>query len=252
MIQISLKINNRLHFYLGNIYRFLTQLKFQKEILVNEVSTIFGASFGESGWHHIIKTLEEYDADPNINYKKTTLHLFLKKFTPGSICDFTNYSNNGNLPLFVYPWGTFKNNEEKSEKNPINSRFCGPSEDNFIRHEFDRTISLYEKIKKEGYQPWAYGNTFIGGTFLINNRGERRFVVLQGNHRMAILAHLKHESIKVREVRGYLVEILEKDYDKWLLVKSSKCSLEIAKSIFNLFFRENGMHINKFLEDSGS
>jgi hypothetical protein len=250
MILIFRKIYSRLHFYLGNIYRFLTVIKFQKKILVNEACTIFGASFGEDGWHHIIKTLEEYDADPQINYKKTSLYRFLKNFTPKSICDLTdNKINKCSLPLFVYPWGTFKKNEYTSFKDPSKSRFCGPSEDEFIKDEFKRTISLYKKIKKIGYRPWLYGNTFVGGVFLINQKGDRRFVVLQGNHRMAILAHLNYASINVREVKGYLVKILESNCENWFLVKSGKCHPHVAKTIFSLFFKENGRHINKFLEN---
>ena len=250
MILLSRKIYQRLHFYFGNVYRFLTIIKFQRKISASEVRTIFGASFGEDGWHHIIKTLEEYDAEPEIEYDKTSLYRFLKHFTPKSICDVTDKKLGCDvLPLFNYPWGTFKKNERISFKDSVTSRFCGPSEDEFIRDEFERTISLYEKIKTSGYKPWTYGNTFIGGAFLINNEGEKRFVVLQGNHRMAILAHLKYQSIDVREVRGYLTKILEKDSDNWSLVKSGKCSLHVAQAIFSLYFRENGKHIKKLLEN---
>lgn len=250
MILLSRKLYQRLHFYLGNVYRFLTIIKFQRKISASEVRTIFGASFGEDGWHHIIKTLEEYDAEPDIEYDKTSLYRFLKHFTPKSICDVTDKKLGCDvLPLFNYPWGTFKRNEQISLKDPMTSRFCGPSEDEFIRDEFERTISLYKKIKTSGYRPWTYGNSFIGGTFLINNEGQTRFVVLQGNHRMAILAHLKYQSIDVREVRGYLTKVLEKDSDNWLLVKSGKCSVHVAHAVFSLYFRENGKHIKKLLEN---
>ncbi len=251
MSLIFTNVYRRVHFYLGNIYRFLTAIIFQKEILSNEARTIFGASFGKNGWHHIQKTLEEYDANPKINYKDTTLYNYLRNFTPQSICDLSgpDIKEKCNLPLFVYPWGTFKKNEGVSYKEPLSSRFCGPSQDSFINDEFERTISLYEKIKKTGYQPWLYGNTFIGGTFLINERGDRRFVVLQGNHRMAILAHLNYERVAVREVKGFLVKVLESDYKNWLLVKSGQCQNDVAKNIFSLFFKENGNHINKFLEE---
>ena len=250
MILLFSKVYARLHFYLGNVYRFLTIIKFQRTILISEARTIFGASFGENGWHHIIKTLEEYDADPEIKYQKTSLYHFLKNFKPISICDLTDSKLSSDaLPLFNYPWGTFKKNEQVSFKDPMTSRFCGPSENEFIREEFERTISLYQEIKKSGYKPWTYGNGFIGGTFLINNVGDTRFVVLQGNHRMAILAHLNYKSVSVREVKGNLTKIFEKDSENWFLVKSGKCSVNIANEVFSLYFKEDGKHINKLLNN---
>ena len=250
MIFLLLEAYQRVHFYLGNVYRFLTKKKFQRKILVSDVRTIFGASFGEEGWHHIIKTLEEYDSDPEIEYDKTTLYQFLKYFNPRSITDVAGTETGCELlPLFNYPWGTFKKNEETSFKDPISSRFCGPSDDEFIKDEFERTISLYKRVKASGYRPWKYGNSFIGGVFLINNAGEIKFVVLQGNHRMAILAHLKYSSVDVREVRGYVTKVLEKDSGKWPLVESGRCSLNDAREIFSLYFRENGKHIKKLLDN---
>lgn len=243
------KLYIRSHFYVGNICRFFSTLLYQKKILIKDATTIFGASFGKDGWHHIIKTLEQYDKDPTISYKETPLYNFLKNFCPKSIYDLTDDKVCKNaLPLFVYPWGTFKINESISPKDPSKSRFCGPSNNEFIKEEYDRTIALYERLKKTGYQPWSFGNGFIGGAFLCSEKGERRFVVLQGNHRMAIFAHLNYKTIEVRSVRGFLAKVSETDLPDWLLVKSGKCSSDSAKKIFSLFFKENGNHINKFLE----
>jgi hypothetical protein len=243
----------RVHFIAGNIYRFITACKYQKTILPDEACSIFGASFGRDGWHHIIETLKEYDHDTEINYRDTTLYAFLKHFTPEKISDFFVGVNTQdcNLSIFNWPWGTFKKNELFSEKQTQMSRFCGPSSDNFIKNEYDRTIALYKKIKKTGYKPWQYGNTFIGGTFLVKNSGLRRFVVLQGNHRIAILFHLGYAELDVREVKGYLVEVEEKYLKSWLLVKRGKCSVSQAKMIFNMFFEQNGHHLKQLLSNKG-
>ena len=138
MILLCRKAYARLHFFLGNVFRVLTIIQFQRKILLSEARTIFGASFGKNGWHHLIKTLEEYDADSEIKYQNTSLYRFLKDFTPTSICDLTDEQLSGDtLPLFNYPWGTFKKGEQVSSKDPITSRFCGPSEDEFIKEEFE-------------------------------------------------------------------------------------------------------------------
>lgn len=239
----------KIHFYLGNVFRFLTIWHYQKKIYPSQARTIFGSSFGKDGWHHLIKTLEEYDSNPNMHYSQTSLYSFLKNFSPKSICELLDDNLNcDNLPLFIYPWGTFRKNEHFSNKNPLNSRFCGPSENSFIKEEFERTISLYKEIKKSGYKPWKYGNTFIGGTFLIDKEGETRFIVLQGNHRLAILSHLNYDKIAVRNVPSYIAKVFEKNLGKWSLVKNCKCSPEMAHKIFSLFFNENGGHISRYLK----
>jgi hypothetical protein len=243
-------IYRRVHSYAGNGYRLITAIRYQRKIKTSEASTIFGASFGASGWHHIRKTLEEYDRNPDVDYRDTTMYLYLKHFTPSTIGDLIEVDGKESceLPFFVYPWGTFKKNQSEINKDPQMSRFCGPSSDEFIKDEFDRTLILYKKLQKTGYRPWDYGNTFIGGTFLINQQGERRFVVLQGNHRMAMLAHLGYESLFVRDVPGNLDKITERNKQNWLLVKSGQCPLTIADRIFTMFFHEDGHHINQRLQ----
>ena len=175
------------------------------------------------------------------------MYRFLKNFQPTSI---SNFVENGeeSLPIFIYPWGSFKKKEIISNKSRDTSRFCGPSSDSFIEEEFNRTISLYNKIRKEGYKPWSNFNRHIGGTYLIKKNGLKKFIVLQGNHRMAILSHLGYyKFISVRNIKGYKFKIFEENSKNWLLVKTRKCSENHALDIFNLYFKENGKHIRKIL-----
>ncbi len=174
------------------------------------------------------------------------MYRFLKNFKPKSISHFVN--SDDPLPIFTYPWGTFKKNESKTTKKREFSRFCGPSTDEFIKEEFNRTIKLYNKICKEGYKPWSNYNRHIGGTFLIKKNGLKKFIVLQGNHRMAILSHLGYsESISIRNIKGYKFKIFEKNLKNWPLVKINECTEKHALEIFNLYFKENGSHIKKML-----
>lgn len=231
------------------MFRFLTIPFYQYSIEPGEASTIFGASFGLSGWHHIIKTLEQYEANTNLDYRETSLYRYLKDFKPNSICEMLdeNHAAVCKLPLFVYPWGTFRKNEFTSSKDPMNSRFCGPSDDSFIQEEYDRIIKLYKTLKISGYKPWNAYNSFIGGTMLVNGDGQKRFVVLQGNHRLAIMSFLGIKKLKVRNVSGYLSQIsLEKLMSSTNLIDT--CDNESTEKIFSLFFRQDGWHISKYLE----
>ena len=244
-----------LYWWIGNIYRLFTGIVYQKKISFDKASSIFGASFSKNnGWNHLINTFEEYDNNNDINFKDTSMYIFLKNFKPESISQLADIQNvQTYLPLFVYPWGTFKKNQNTSDKNQKESRFCGPSSDIFIKDEFERTIKLYNKLKKEGYHPWLNYNRHIGGTFLINSLGESRFIVLQGNHRMAILSHLgKLKKISVRNITGYKFIINEKNIHEWSLVKSKKCSKKDAINILNFFFRNDGTHLKNILKNSNT
>ena len=233
------KILKRVHFWIGNIYRFLTAILFQRRIKFNQCKTIFGVSFEtKNPSHHIIKTLKQYDDNPSINYKDTAMYEHLKYFQPDSISEFVKSINKENyLPLFVDPWGTFQKNKNSIIKSAETSRFCGPSTDKFIENEFNNTIALYHKLKKEGYHPWKNFNRHIGGTFLIDQSKRKSFIVLQGNHRMAILSHINQDKkISVRNVPNYKRAVYKSDLNNWSLVKNKKCSQKHAEDIFNLFF----------------
>tara|TARA_B100001250_G_scaffold376067_1_gene364097 strand:+ start:5116 stop:5880 length:765 start_codon:yes stop_codon:yes gene_type:complete len=234
----------KIYWWIGNFYRFLTIPFFQRKIFINDISTIFGSSFDkENGWNHIIETLKEYDLNPDISYKETTMYFYLKYFTPKSILDLID-NTGSSLSIFVYPWGTFKKGELFSNKDANFSRFCGPSSDAFIEEEFNRVILLYHKLKKDGYRPWINYNRHIGGTFLIDKNNKKRFVVLQGNHRVAIFSHLGYyKKISVRNVKGFHQRIFEENFLNWMLVKNNECNQQDAINVFKLFFRENGHHI---------
>jgi len=241
----------RLRFYLGNAYRFATIPWRQRVIAPEEACSIFACSYGDEGWHHLRRTLAEYDRDPGISVAQTALFRFLTDFAPSSICELLDAGRAAPcvLPLFVYPWGTFRRGETATTKDARMSRFCGPSTAAFIAEEFDRVIGLYERMKRLGYRPWSFGHTFIGGTFLVAQDGTRRFVVLQGNHRMAVLSHLGCRRIAVRDVGGgYLREVREDDLPRWPLVREGRCAPEVARAIFRLFFEQTGWHIGRRFE----
>jgi hypothetical protein len=233
----------RIRYELGNGWRLLSSPWMERQVSIDECRSVFAASFGSPGWHHIRATLREFDANPGIDYRDTSLYAFLTAFCPASISEFADTAGDAPLPLFVYPWGTFRQGEAMSPKNASTSRFCGPSSDEFVADEFNRIIAMYRQLKSVGYRPYRYPHSFIGGTWLQAADGARRFVVLQGNHRLAILAHLGSERIAVRPLRGWLSIVREADIHDWMLVKSGRCSLAHARSVFALFFQLDGSHL---------
>jgi hypothetical protein len=232
----------RLRFYGGNCRRAVTPWR-QRVISPAEATTLFACSFGDDGWHHLRETLKEYDADPSISYRDTTLWRYLTEFQPGSSCGLTEVvpPDRSAPPLFVYPWGTFWKRKAVSAKNLWTSRFCGRSAEEFVSAEFARTIELYRMLKQTRYRPWRYG--FVGGTFLRRASGEQRLVVLQGNHRLAVFAHVGVTDIAVRDCRRHLVVVDEADAERWPLVVDGTFNVASALAIFNLFFEQKGFHV---------
>ena len=162
------------------------------------------------------------------------------------ISDLVGINNEKPLPLFIYPWGSFRK-DDNFIKDSRNSRFCGPSSDLFIKEELKRIISLYKDLKKNGYTPMVYPHSFIAGTWLESCSGNKVFVVMQGNHRMAALSFLNHKRIEVRTVPYLKGIIKEKDIKKWPLVREKICEENNARKIFNFFFENNGQHISNLI-----
>lgn len=176
--------------------------------------------------------------------RDSTLFRYLTQFCSSSVSDLLDWpADEPRLPLFVYPWWTFKKGEISSPKTALPSRFCGPSSMDFAVEEYWRTIRLYEAMKGTGYRPWHFSNTFIAGTLLLKPNDERRFIVLQGNHRFAILAHLSVAEIRVRDTAGYLAVIGKTEAHQWPLVANGTCTHESALRVFDLFFDYAGHHV---------
>lgn len=234
------------YYFLGNPIRFITAPLFQYEIEIKYACTIFGSRFS-GGWNHIIETLKEYDNNPNINYRDTSLYSFLKFFKPESVTDLIGCNDQNKLPFFMFPWGKINKNLNIEKKSILNSRFCGPSHDEFIEKEFFGIINLYDKLRIEGYKPYKYPNSFIIGTWLTNRLNDSVFMVLGGNHRMAIFSHLGLKRIKVRTHSMLIRKVNEKEINMWTLVKNDTCSKIYANKVFNSFFNENGKHLNEII-----
>ena len=139
-----------------HMVQFILQFGCRQNLRLTEARTIFGCSFNCDGWHHITRTLKEFDENPDILVNKTTLWRFLKFFKPSGISSFVKVMDNEQLPLFLYPWGTFGTGESFTLKSAENSRFCGPSSDEFITNEFNQIINLYENLRQFGYNPTKY------------------------------------------------------------------------------------------------
>lgn len=206
------------------------------KVPIEKVRTVFGANYSQSSNNHIKLTLEKYDRNRKLDYRETPLFDFLKNFSPAYLRDYVDGINT-DLSLFDYPWGELV--AGMAGKEMAGSRFCGPSTDEFIKEEYDRIIKLYEAIRNEGYRPKEVSGGYSAGTFLVNKSLNYRFIILQGNHRAPILAHLGLKFISVT-LHPFFIKplILESNASSWPAVKDGKCTVEDALKVFDLYFRD--------------
>lgn len=233
----------RVRYAIGNKVRLISQPWYQRNITPEIATTIFACSFHDKGWHHIRKTLAELDANSCLNPSDSALAHFLREFSPTSISILAGVLDEEPLPLFMYPWGTFQDGTISTDKCAEQSRFCGPSSDQFIEEEFSRTVALYRHMRVWGYVPMKFPNSFITGTWLEALDGKQRFVVMQGNHRMAVLAHLRVSYIPARTSSASLRRVKECELENWPMVEAGRCSPAHARKIFHFFFKQNGWHV---------
>ena len=140
----------KIKFKIKNFINYLSTPQNERVVAPVQCRSIFGSNFGNSHQNHLRRTLIELDSDPNIDYKRTSLHNFLTFFQPSSVCNSLGH-NYKELGFFEYPWGFFQKNSSKVNIKDIRkSRFCGPSDNSFIKKEFKDFKKLYSAFKKKG------------------------------------------------------------------------------------------------------
>lgn len=230
------------------LYVYLNRYSQLCEIPIDICTNLLAFSFAPTGWHYFIETLKEYDQDKAIHFKDTTLYRFYQTYRSedmfGLLCHPDNTAPIKFRPPFgIYPWGSFIAQSKYNggiAKNVFTSHLCGPTEDSIIEINYNNLIRLYNELRTNGYRPWSYGKGFIGGTMLERTDGEKRFVVLEGNHRMAALSHLGFTKILARYQPSAFKVIRESEVMEWYYVRNGKCSEREALYYFDLFFKSDG------------
>lgn len=226
---------------------------------IDKVVNVIQFPFSETGNHPFVNTLLEYSKDGNLKYEKSYLKSYYENFQPESLFDIYIEDENLDSKLRKYspyysmlPWELEKNKITIKERGlSINhgSQNFGPVSDKKGLLEFDRLISVYNSIDKNGYaigkgiSDYNEDNNDINGYFLKKN-DEYRFVVISGNHRMAALSALNYKKIRVKFNSNRPRVINFEDIDSWPQVKYGVVEKEIAALIFNGFFVKKKPSIN--------
>jgi hypothetical protein len=178
--------------------------------------------------HRFLSLFEMSEADSAAYYQKCNKELYqnqqsewLKKFIGKS----------KKILYWVTPWGGCVKDYSKKERLTIEYSI------KYIRE----LKKINNSIAKKGYLPEKYG--YITGELLLNEKGEKRFIIWNGYRRILSLAHLGYKKIKVEISGGNRWEgnlknhtIKKADYKRWLNVKNKLYTKEEALQFFNRFF----------------
>jgi hypothetical protein len=205
-----------------------------------------GFSFAPTGWNYLVEQLKQFDRGGAATLEDTLLYEYHQRYQPQDMSDLPMAAGmqvHFKPGLSVYPWGSFRIEDSRrggTVKDAHSSRFYGPSSAALVERDLANLRELYRSLKTDGYKPWRRGNSFIGGVFLERSDGQRKFVILQGNHRTAVLSYLGQQNMTVRYLKGHFRRIREDDMNDWYYVRSGLCSREDAKAYFHAFFRLDG------------
>lgn len=203
-----------------------------------------------------VKTLKTY-SNTKSDYSGSLLEEYYEQYHPSSMREVLG-SDNINLEKYhpmatVMPWSTSTPDEKLlracvdinapnilsreahklglSEKDSYGWQYFGPVSDNLGKLEYNRLISVYNAIKKNGYNPNQYG--YIHGQFLVDHQ-DWVWVNIGGKHRFATLAALEFKAIPVAlRSRSSALFIHRSDADYWPNVKNGLFSKHDALKIFD-------------------
>ncbi|PSL48403.1 hypothetical protein B0H94_1043 [Salsuginibacillus halophilus] len=127
---------------------------------------------------------------------------------------------------------------EPGETRPGGNHHHGPNTPAFIAAEVKRLAKALRLIEQAGYEPEAFPDGYVEGYLLVNDDDSYRFVVAEGQHRMAALAVKNYKEVRVKfSPSDYRPNIIRRqDVKKWPLVQSGMYSRKAALKVFDRFF----------------
>jgi len=206
----------------------------------------FGFSYSQNGWHPVTAFLNEIAAEQSLVFsKESVFYKFYEMYRPINMLHLVedNYPTvKFAPPVGINPWGGFSREEMRIGGKPLTetSWLCGPLDNNSIELNIKRTTDLLRSMSRYGYTPWFPTHSFVEGCFLEKENGDRRFVVIHGKHRVAVLSYLGFDNIFARYAPESEKVIKESQVHQWYYVQKNLCSVEDALAYFNAYFELNG------------
>lgn len=215
------------------------------EVELSKCLDLYGSGYLDDA-HHFTEVLKQYEENNELEYNDSVLKAYYEQFQPKNLEE-ALFIEKGRAPLLNkgwigYPWFWNKQmkvifNKEHNETRPGGIHHFGPNTEEFGAGELKRLIPLYKIFKEQGYQPELFFDGYISGHFLIKG-DDYRFIVTEGQHRVACLAALGYDTIRCRfsSEPQYPKVVRWQDVKKWPQVANGVYSRNLALRIFERFF----------------
>ncbi len=232
-------------------------------IPMDRITDEFAFSLSVGGWHPFVQALRDHDRRPDLPPGET---LFGKFFlapevnaarTLNDVLDLsTQPLGLGLLPPFwlgTYPWGglsagyigrtgpAFGWAHDQAEGVDTadlwghgRTLWYRPDNRHTIGNEHRLTIELYHSMRRQ-YSPLR-ARGFPRVTVLERPDGEQRALIVDGHHRLAVLAHLGVRTVTVEIEATVTMDRAE----GWDHVRAGRCSVAEAQRFFDAFFTLDG------------
>lgn len=212
-------------------------------------------SYGPDGWHPFVDTLREYGSGAHTRYEGSVLNRYYEKFQPRTHLDvffadvdkdeallrsrLSQFAADRYAPFLPWDLGVIPIRGEKGLDASHGIQAYGPVSDAKGRLEYARLTETYRSIRTRGYRVTAAPDAEIRGYFL---RGEEdyRFIVDAGLHRMAVLAALGYDPVRVKFYPHHPRTIDLADLGNWPQVKAGVVEAQVARHLFQRFFADGG------------
>lgn len=218
---------------------------------ISRVTSVPGFAYSPGGWHPYIATLRECLADPDRGYAESALYRLHTTFCPRSvqellledvaeplapICDWPAV-----YPLYdvwiVDHFQLKKSLNTHTGRPARGAMYFGPRTFERGSEQFAKLLGLLETVRKGDYDPQLSDDP-IHGYFLVRD-DEYRFVAINGNHRLAVLAVTGHTHVDVHlwDALG----VVDHDHlQHWTRRKGGMYPDGVPQQIFNRLFDGDG------------
>ncbi|MCP3029947.1 hypothetical protein LF817_01195 [Halobacillus sp. A1] len=194
-------------------------------------------SYSSEGWHYLTAVLKQFINNPALDYQSSVLKKYYDLYQPKSLMECLFYGEG--YKRLRTPWSPLPWRPNTKWMTGENQHF-GPNSDEFGEKEFLRVVSIYKKLKEDGYLPEENEDGYIRGQFL--KKGEDyRFLAGGGQHRLAALSVLGIQTVSVKLQPHWVRVVNPNEVDTWFQVRNKTYDQETALRIFTNYFENNGI-----------
>jgi hypothetical protein len=225
----------------------------QRRFIVDtrKVTTPYGFSFAEGGWHPYVVSLREAERSESVKYEESLLRTFHARFIPQTLQEAlfekADHLLTAELEQLPHSWPLIRDlwlldnraaeeyvAEARGMPPEMRSPHVGPVSLEAGIATYSRLMRAVESMRNHGYDPLRFDGTAIAGFdgfgadgYFLWRGNDYRFVLLHGHHRIAAAAFLGIERVHLRIRRRFVPLVSRSRLDDpriapWMGLKSKQ------------------------------